>query len=69
MLKFKLAELMKEKGVTYREVSEEAKVSTSTLYNLVKGKPKMIGIDVIERLLKFFNCQPNDLMALTPDEA
>lgn len=53
---------MKEKGVTYREVSKEAGISTSTLYKLVKGEPKMIGVDVIARLLDYFNCEPGDLI-------
>lgn len=64
MLKFRVAELMKEKGVTYREVSKGAKVSTSSLYKIVKGKQKMIGVDVLERLLLFFDCSPCDLLVL-----
>lgn len=64
MLKFRIAELMKERGVTYREVSEGAKVSTNTLYKMVKGKQRMIGVDVLERLCRYFDCTPGDLLIL-----
>jgi DNA-binding Xre family transcriptional regulator len=67
MLRFRIAELMKQKGVTYREVSEGASVSTNTLYKLAKGKQKMIGLDVIERLLKYFECDPNELMVMVSE--
>lgn len=64
MLKFRIKELMREKHVTYRQVSEGASVSTNTLYKLATGKQKMIGLDVIERLLRYFGCRPNDLMVM-----
>lgn len=66
-IKFRLKELMKERGVTFEELSQAAHVSTSTLYNLRENKQKHVGIEVIGRLLDFFNCQPNDLIIRVKD--
>ncbi len=67
MLHFRLKELMKEKAVTYRQVSDGAEVSTNTVYKLVKDKQKMIGLDVLERLLDYFDCDLNELIVIVPD--
>lgn len=63
---FTLEKLMEERGVTYREVSEGAGVSTNTLYKMVKKAPvkdmNSIGLDTIDRLCAYFDIEPGDLI-------
>lgn len=61
-IKFKLKELMKEHDVTFEELSRQARVSTNTLYNMRENKQKHVGVDVIGRILDFFDCEPGDLI-------
>ena len=68
MMQFRLKELMKEKGVTYRQLSVDANVSTSTLNKMIQDDPKPVQSDVIERLLEYFNCEPNDLIMIVPGD-
>lgn len=59
---FRLKDIMDEKGLTYRKVSTEADVSTNTLYKMAKNKLKMVGVDVIDRLCDYLDCEPGDLI-------
>lgn len=61
-IKFRLKELMHERGVTFKQVSEGAGVSTNTLYNMRENKQKQIGVDIIGRLLDYFDCEPGELI-------
>jgi DNA-binding Xre family transcriptional regulator len=66
-IKFRLKELMQERGLTFKQVSEGARVSTNTLYTLRENEQKQVGVEVIGRLLDFFDCQPNDLIIRTKE--
>lgn len=67
MIRFRLKELMAEKGVSYRELSREAGVSTSTLNNMVQERPRPIQTDVIDRLCGVLECHPSELIVYEPD--
>ena len=62
MIEFRLRELKEKKGLTYREISKGAGVSTNTLYKMMRNQQKQIGVGVLGRLLDFFDCEPNDLI-------
>lgn len=67
-MRYALAELMKQKGVSYREVSQATRISTSTLYGLIHDTPEKIGTHkVIGRLLDYFGVTPNELILPGPD--
>lgn len=69
---FTLEKLMDERGVTYRQISEGAGVSTNTLYKMVKKAPlrdmNTIGLDTINRLCVYFGIEPGELIVRIPDE-
>jgi DNA-binding Xre family transcriptional regulator len=69
---FTLEELMNKRGVTYRQISEEAGVSTNTLYKMVKKAPSgdmnTIGLDTIDRLCGYFGIEPGELIIRVSDE-
>lgn len=67
-LQFRIRELMAERGrltgepVTYDTVNQATGISPNTLSLLSRGKHRMVGISVIERLLDYFACDVGELM-------
>lgn len=61
-IRFRLKELMTERGVTFEDVSQGARVSTNTLYKLRENKQRQVGVEVVGRLLDFFDCEANELI-------
>lgn len=65
---FRLRELMAEKAritgqpCTYETIRATTGISLNTLSTIANNKIKRIGIDVIDSLLNFFNCEPGDLI-------
>ena len=73
VVQFRLKELMAEKErlagerVTYRAIRDGTGLSTNTLHKIATNNQKMVGLDVIERLCFFFDCDIADLMVRVPD--
>ena len=67
-LQFRIRELMAERTrltgepVTYETINQATGISPNTLSLLSRGKPRMVGISVIERLLDFFGVDAGELM-------
>ncbi len=55
------------KKETYQKIYGATHISPNTLSALATGKAKQVGVSTIERLLKYFNCKPNDLIAVVED--
>ncbi|MDM8519196.1 helix-turn-helix transcriptional regulator [Anaerolineales bacterium HSG6] len=68
MIKFKLKELMAEKGLTYRQLSEQSNVSTSVLYKMIQNTGQSVQTDILERLCLALDCTFDDLMKIEADE-
>lgn len=68
MIRFRLKELMAARGVTYRHLSRQAKVSTNTLNNMTQDQPRPIQTDVIDRICGCLECHPCELIIYTPGE-
>lgn len=72
-LQFRIRELMAERSrltgetVTYEIITQATGISSNTLSLLARGKPKMVGISVIERLLDFFGVSAGELMVYNRD--
>jgi len=55
--------------MTYRMLSEEANVSTSTLSRMATNEQQMISLAVLTRICNALGCTPNDLLWVDhPDE-
>lgn len=67
-IKFRLRQLMEDRkmktgeNITYRVIEEKTGVSKTTLSAMSNQRMRQIGINTIERLLDFFECEPNDLI-------
>lgn len=73
-IKFRLKSLIEQKEIvenrriTYRDIAFEADVSTNTLTQMANQKMKQIGLVTIDKLCKYFDCTPGDLLIYVPDE-
>ena len=60
-------ELRDGKRLSYRTISDEAGLSTSTLTAYVSQKVNRYDASTLEAICKYFGCQPGDLLTYTPD--
>ncbi|WP_085508816.1 helix-turn-helix domain-containing protein [Thalassobacillus devorans] len=68
-LRIKLDHLMKERGLTQRELSEEAGVRQAAISQLARGYVSRISIDHIERIATALNITDiNELITLVDNE-
>jgi putative transcriptional regulator len=73
-VKFRLKSLIEEKEITenrkitYRDIAAEAGVSTNTLTQMANQSMAQIGLVTINKLCKYFHCQPGDLLIYIPDD-
>ncbi len=73
-IKFRLKSLIEQKEIaenrriTYRDIAFEAGVSTNTLTQMANQKMKQIGLITIDKLCKYFDCTPGDILIYVPDE-
>ena len=71
-LQFRIRELMAERTrvtgqpVTYEAITQATGISSNSLSLLARGKSRMVGISVIERLLDYFGCDVADLLVYAP---
>jgi putative transcriptional regulator len=73
MIRFRLAELTADKAFKERRViplSEIAQVTgihRATLSKIANQPGSNVGTDIIDKLCKYFRCQPGDLMTHVDD--
>lgn len=62
MIKINLRELMWQKSITAKQLSKETGIGTTTISNIIHGKHKNIGLDIIDKLCDFLDCRIQDLL-------
>jgi DNA-binding Xre family transcriptional regulator len=68
VIKVKVPELMKERGVNATDLMRKANIAYATAYRLSKGEGTAISFDVLESLCMFFNVQVKDVLEYVPDK-
>lgn len=74
MIRFRLTELTADKAFKERRViplSEIAQVTgihRATLSKIANQPGSNVGTDIIDKLCKYFGCQPGDVMTYVEDE-
>ncbi len=74
MIRFRLAELVSDKAFKERrvislvEIAEVTGIHRATLSKMANQPGSNIGSDIIDKLCKYFDCQPGDLMTFVDDE-
>lgn len=75
MIRFRLSELIAEKAFKERralsltEVADQSGVHRATLSKMANQPGANIGTDIIDKLCKYFGCQPGDLLMHVDEDA
>ena len=75
MIRFRLSELIAEKAfkerraVSLTEVADQSGVHRATLSKMANQPGANIGTDIIDKLCKYFGCQPGDLLMYVDEDA
>lgn len=65
VIKFKLAELLKKKGLgekSYRDIANESGIDHVSIWKMINGKPYNPSLQMLDRLCEYLGCQPGDLL-------
>ena len=75
MIRFRLSELIAEKAFKERralsltEVADQSGVHRATLSKMANQPGANIGTDIIDKLCKYFGCQPGELWMYVDEDA
>jgi len=73
MIRFRLAELTADKAFRERrviplsEIAQETGIHRATLSKIANQPGSNVGTDIIDKLCRYFRCQPGDLMTYLED--
>lgn len=74
MIRFRLAELIADKAfkerrvVSLSEVAESTGVHRATLSKMANQPGANIGTEIIDKLCRYFGCQPGELLTYVDDD-
>lgn len=74
MIRFRLAELVADKAFRERrvialsEIAEQTGVHRATLSKIANQPGANVGTDIVDKLCKYFGCQPGDLLTFVEDQ-
>lgn len=60
--------LVRERGLSMRQLSEQADISYNTALNMVRGMATRIDLPVLDRICKVLHVQPGDLLVWVEDQ-
>lgn len=75
MIRFRLTELIADKAFKERrvvrlsEVAEGTGIHRATLSKIANQPGANVGTDLIDKLCRYFECQPGDLLTFVDEEA
>lgn len=73
MIRFRLAELISDKAfkerrvISLSEIAEATGVHRATLSKIANHHGANIGTEIIDKLCRYFGCQPSDLLTYIDD--
>ena len=68
VIKIKLQELADAKGVTLYRVSEDTGIGYSTLHKFKENRVKMINLEYLDKLCRYFDCKPDKILDYEKDK-
>ncbi|BBP44541.1 transcriptional regulator [Thiosulfativibrio zosterae] len=68
MIKSNLSTLMGSKRLKVIDVAREIDVNRNAIDLLYKDEAKRVDIEVLDKLCKFFECTPNDILVFTTED-
>ena len=73
MIRFRLAELIADKAfkerrvITLSEIAESTGIHRATLSKMANQPGANVGTDIIDKLCRYFECQPGELLTYLPE--
>lgn len=67
MIKVKVPELLKERGLNATDLMRKANIAYATAYRLSKGQGTAISFDVLDSLCKFFEVSIDKILEYLPE--
>ena len=67
MIKVKVPELLKERGLNATDLMRKANIAYATAYRLSKGQGTAISFDVLDALCKYFEVSIDEVLEYLPD--
>jgi len=68
MIKLKMPELMKKKGLSITDLMRQANIAYTTAHRISKGKADSISFEVLNSLCEVFDVQVKDILEYVPDK-
>ncbi len=68
MIKVKVPELLKKKGLNATDLMRKANIAYRTALRLSKGEASGMTFEVLESLCKLFDVQVKDILEYVPDK-
>lgn len=68
MIKINLQKLLWEKEITATSVHDATGISQSMLSDIVRGKRTNVGLDIINKLCVYLECDLHDLLEFIPEK-
>lgn len=59
---FNLKGILRERGVTARELSKRVGITEANLSHLTTGKSRAIRVDLLDKICAELDCQPGDIL-------
>jgi putative transcriptional regulator len=68
MIKFRLNEMLKERGHTVYWLWKRAGIRYATVWQMSKGETERLNLETLDRICEALECQPGDLLVrvITP---
>lgn len=67
--RFRLAELLKESGISQRELAQRAEVSPTTVNRMANNLTAQVSLNTLDALSRVLGCEPGDLVERVPERA
>lgn len=74
MIRFRLAELVADKAfrerrvIAFSEIAEKTGIHRATLSKIANQPGANVGTDIVDKLCKYFGCQPGDLLTFVEEQ-
>ena len=65
--RFRLAELIKDVGVTQRDLAQRARVSPTTVNRMAHNLTAQVSLNTLDALSRELGCEPGDLIERAPE--
>lgn len=68
MIKIKLRQILWDKEITAVSVHKATGISQTILSNIIRGKRTNVGLDIIDKLCNYLECDISDLLEYTQNK-